>query len=204
MGYMLLLYDTNEKDLARDIKEFLNEIGVEDIKMIPMEADRGLTLQGKEAHYIESAIGAVFLITPGSTRLEKLFPSPSVSVELGQTKQRFKKYPERVLYLVDRKCELPSIEQRCYIPFDRNDIRSIVGSLTLFVRNLKESGLITGKRIKPMETPGIDIPKLAKSLRPRLKEVCMDLSEVANGAMEDNQFDHHLKNKYSMKDQNIT
>lgn len=124
-------------------------------------------------------------------------------MELGQTKQKFKRYPERVLYWVDKKCQLPSIDQRSYIPFDRNDIRSIVGSLTLLVRNLKESGLITGKRIKPMETPGIDIPKLAKSLDARLKEICMDLSEVPNGAMENNQFDHHLKNKYSMKDQNI-
>lgn len=29
MAYVLLLYDTLEKDLARDIKEFLIEIGVE-------------------------------------------------------------------------------------------------------------------------------------------------------------------------------
>lgn len=74
MGYMLLLYDTNEKDLARDIKEFLNEIGVEDIKMIPMEADRGLTLQGKEAHYIESAIWSGFSNYSRIDKTRKIVP----------------------------------------------------------------------------------------------------------------------------------
>lgn len=203
MAYVLLLYDTLEKELARDIKEFLIEIGVENLKMIPMEPDRGLTLQDKEAHYIESAIGAIFIITPGSERLGKLFPSPSVTEEMGQAKQKFEKYPERIIYWVDKRCNLQSIDQRSYIPFDRDDIRSITEAFTLLVKNLKHSGLLMIGQKEPLKTPQIDIPELIKSIGTLLTKICVDLSKVPNGAMGNNKFDQHLKDEYLMTDQNI-
>ena len=44
MGNILLLYDTNEKDLARDFKELLAELDLV-AKMIPLSPDIGKTLQ---------------------------------------------------------------------------------------------------------------------------------------------------------------
>ncbi len=51
MGSVLLLYDTIAKDLARDFKDLLTELDI-GIKMIPLAADLGKTLQSKEEHYI--------------------------------------------------------------------------------------------------------------------------------------------------------
>lgn len=82
MGNLLLLYDTIEKDLARDFKDLLTELNME-INMIPLSPNLGKTLQSKEGHYFDSVDGAIFLITPGSERMGKLFPSPSVADEMG-------------------------------------------------------------------------------------------------------------------------
>ncbi len=203
MTNILLLYDTLEKDLARDVNDFLNEIGIDNIIRIPMEPDLGLTLQDKEAHHIESSGGAIFIITPGSERLGKVFPSPSVAEEIGQAKQKFKKYPERIIYLLDKRCNLQAIDQRSYISFDRNDIRSIIEALTLLVRNLKISGLLMMGQNKAPEASKIDIAELLKSIAPLLIKICVDLSKVPNGAMENSKFDLHLKKDYLMNDQNI-
>lgn len=203
MKYILFCYDITEKDLARDIKDFLCEVGIENIKMIPLEADRGLTLQDKDRKYIDSAYGIIFLLTPGAERFEKYFPSPSVADEMGQAKQKFRKVPERITYLKDRNCHIQAVDQRSYIPFDRNNIRSVIGCLTLLVRNLRESGLLERKETEPKETPGINIPELAESLEWRLKEICFDLSGQPDGAMENRGFDQHLKNIYSMNERDI-
>ncbi len=104
MTNLLLLYDLTEKDLARDIKDFLEELNVGSIKMIALSADKGLTLEDKKRHYFEEADGALFIITPGSERLWSVYPSPSVSHEMGQAKQKFKEKPASVIYLVDNKC----------------------------------------------------------------------------------------------------
>jgi len=203
MEPILLCYDIKEKDLARDIKDFLYEIGVENTIMIPLEADRGLTLQDKEKKYIDSARGIIFLLTPGAARFEKYFPSPSVTEEMGQAKQKFRKAPERIIYLKDVNCHIQAIDQRCYIPFERNDIRSVIECLTSLVKNLKDSGLFLKKEIEPKETPGINIPGLANSIDEKLKEICFDLSGKPNGAMKDNELNQHLKNIYGMNDRDI-
>jgi hypothetical protein len=171
--------------------------------MIPVEADRGLTLQDKEGKYIGSAAGIIFLLTPGAERFEKYFPSPSVTDEMGQAKQKFSNTPERIIYMKDVSCNIQAIDQRCYIPFDRGDIRSVIECLTSLVRSLRESGLLVRQKIQPRETPGIDIPALAESLDWTLKDICFYLSGKPNGAEESPEFASHLKNIYKMDDRNL-
>lgn len=110
MNNILFLYDTKEEDLARDFKDFFNELNI-NIEMIPLAPNKGKTLQDKEEHYFDSADGAIFLITP---RIEN-FPSSSVSDEMGQAKQKFKDKPEKVIYLVDKNCTVQVIDQKPYI-----------------------------------------------------------------------------------------
>ena len=137
MANLLLLYDTKERDLARDFKDLLEEFNIGSITMIPLCSDRGFTLEEKERHYFDTADGAIFVITPGSERLGSLYPSPSVTHEMGQAKQKFQKKPECVIYLVDELCNLPAIDQKTYIGFKRDDMRSIITTLTQLIKNLK-------------------------------------------------------------------
>lgn len=74
MAKLLLLYDTMETDFARDVEAFLRELGL-DVVMIPLSPDMGKTLQEKEKHYFAQGVGAVFLLTPGSERNGKPYPS---------------------------------------------------------------------------------------------------------------------------------
>ncbi|MHB8482726.1 MAG: hypothetical protein ACYDBV_08345 [Nitrospiria bacterium] len=98
MSHILLLYDLNEKDFARDIKDFLEEIKMEfPITMIALSPNKGLTLEEKEKYYFENAIGAIFIITPGSEREGAKFASPSINVEIGLTKKKFEKNSEKVI-----------------------------------------------------------------------------------------------------------
>jgi hypothetical protein len=196
MDNLLLLYDTREKDLARDFKDLLTELDL-DICMIPLSPDLGKTLQAKEAHYFDSVDGVIFLITPGAERKGTLFPSPSVADEMGQAKQKFKQRPEKVVYLVDRKCNVQAVDQKSYIQFDRGDMRSVLESITLLLRNLKSSGgLRTSKVVERRETPGVEIDNYAQTIDSELKEICIDLSDLPNGFVGLLDFDHMLKNKY--------
>ncbi len=135
MNNIQLLYDTQEDDLARDFNDFLNELDV-NIEMIPLAPNKCNTLQDKEEHYFDSADGAIFLITP---RIESS-PSSSVSHEMGQAKQKFKNKPEKVIYLVDNNCTAPTIDQKSYIEFDRDNIRSIVKAVASLIKDLKSAG----------------------------------------------------------------
>lgn len=202
MSSILFLYDTQEKDLARDFVDLLTELDL-DIEMIPLSPDLGKTLQAKEEHYFDSVEGVIFLITPGSERMGKLFPSPSVSDEMGQAKQKFKNKPERVIYLVDTICNIQAIDQKSYIPFNRKDIRKIIEAFTLLIKNLKQAGLLGKEKIQPRETPGIDIVKYSEMIESTLKEICIDLSGQPNGFIGIADFDGLLKTKYRKNNRDI-
>lgn len=202
MGSVLLLYDTIEKDLARDFKDLLTELNME-INMIPLSPNLGKTLQSKEGHYFDSVDGAIFLITPGSERMGKLFPSPSVADEMGQAKQKFKNKPERVTYLVDANCNIQAIDQKSYIQFNRKDIRTVLEAITLLIKDLKQSGLFRKKKIEQRETPGIDIAKYSESVDEKLKKLCFDLSDKPSGFIISTDFDNLLKTKYKMSNRDV-
>jgi hypothetical protein len=163
MSHQLLFYDTKEKDLARDLSDFISELGVE-IKMMPRSPEGGMTLDQKERTLIAGASGVVVLVTPGSTRDGREFASPSVNHEMGQARERFKETPAAIIYLVEDGCTIPTVDQTCYIPFNRNNMRSVVDALTHLIRNLKASGAIGRPSIPPRETPGVNVQELAANL----------------------------------------
>lgn len=202
MSNILFLYDTQEKDLARDFEDLLMELDI-NIKMIPRSPNLEKTLQSKEEAHFDSADGVIFLITPGSNRYGKSFPSPSVADEMGQAKQKFRSKPHKSIYLVDSRCNIQAVDQKPYIQFDRNNIRSIVETITLLIRNLKQSGLFVRKKIEPRETPGINIAKYSAAIDKMLKKILFDLSDQSNGFIRIAEFDNLLKTKYKMNNRNI-
>jgi hypothetical protein len=199
---ILLLYDTTEKDLARDLHDLLVELGLE-VNMIPGSPNLGRTLQAKEEEHFSSARGAVFLVTPGSTRNATAFPSPSVADEMGQAKQKFAHKPESVIYLVDQDCKVQAVDQKAYISFNRRDIRSILEAVTALIRNLKAAGLIGDKRIEQRETPAVDIAEVWKVTENRLRDVCVELSKSPNGSMAYDAFRKALSTRLDVSDQDI-
>ncbi len=84
------IYDTNDKDLARDFKDFISELDFE-VTMIPLSPDFGKTLQSKEEHYFESVDGTIFLITPGSIGAEKHFPLLALQMKWGRRNKNLSK-----------------------------------------------------------------------------------------------------------------
>jgi hypothetical protein len=190
MAHLVLLYDTKEKDLARDFQELLQELDI-NIVMIPKSPDRGWTLDAKERANLEGATGAIFLITAGSTRDDKSYPSPSVADEMGQAKQLFKNKPESVIYVVDRQCNIQAVDQQSYVGFDRTEMRSVLEAVTQLIRNLKAAGAYP-QEIAPRKTPGIDIAKLASTTGDELKQICLDLSNRRNGWITGQDFEQHL------------
>lgn len=205
MNSILFLYDTKEEDLARDFKDFLNELNI-NIEMIPLAPNTGNTLQAKEDHYFHSAIGAIFLITPRIEDCGKSYPSPSVIDEMGRAKEKFKKSPEKIVYLVEKSCTLQTIDQKSYIPFDRNNIRSIVKAITLFIKDLKLAGWFGKNKTEQKEIPLIDIAKYSESIDETLKKICFDLSDKKNGFINITDLDNLLQTKYRMgrRDINFT
>ncbi len=198
MNNILFLYDTQEEDLARDFKDFLNELNI-NIEMISLAPNKGKTLQDKEEHYFDSVVGAIFLITPriGSS------PSSSVSHEMGQAKQKFKNKSEKVIYLVDKNCTVPTIDQKSYIKFDRDNIRSIVKAITGFIKDLKEVGWLDIRNSEQRKMQVVDIVKYAESIDESLKRICFDLSKQPNGFITFAEFDNLLKLKHNMNQQDI-
>jgi len=184
---ILLLYDTMEKDLARDFQELLEEFGLE-VSMIPRSPDLGKTLQDKEQHYFSGVDGAVFLVTPGATRGGAGVPSPSVADEMGQARQVFEKNPERLMYLVDADCRVQAVDQRTYIQFRRSEVRSILEAVTVLLRNLKAAGLVEMGKAQNRQTPALDISKVFDRTRPQVLEACLELSSMVNGACKYDDF----------------
>jgi len=205
MASILLLYDTKQKDLARDFNDLLEEFNLGSIIMIPLSPDKGLTLEKKEEQYFESADGAIFIITPGSERFGMLYPSPSVAHEMGQAKQKFKMKPESVIYLVDENCNQPAIDQKSYIAFNPTNIRSTLSALTQLVKNLKVAGLFRTTPI-PAQTatlPKINIPELAKNMGAQKVSVLFNISNKLDGAISDSDLTKLLGTEYSMSVQDI-
>lgn len=201
MANLLLLYDTTETDLARDFKDLLEELNIGHITLIPLSPARGLALEEKENHYFESADGVLFIITPGSERLGSDFPSPSVAHEMGQAKQKFQKKPECVIYLVDERCNLPAIDQKAYIRFNRKDIRSMLAALTQLIKDLKTAGLF---RTTPIPTQVKPEPKkfslegFWNSLNPQIREVLFDISNKPEGIIRDTDLTNFLDQRYHL------
>lgn len=158
MGNILLLYDTKEKDLARDLKDLLEELGL-NIEMIPLSSSRGKTLQEKENHYFDNCDGAIFLVTPGSERGGKSYPSPSVADEMGQAKQRFRENPGKVIYLVDQACAIQAVDQKTYEQFDPKNMRSIVEAITKVIKDLKAAGLFMSEKTNGDKFPNYELVK---------------------------------------------
>ncbi|MBI5739990.1 MAG: hypothetical protein HZA16_04640 [Nitrospirae bacterium] len=194
MNNILLLYDTQEEDLARDVKDFLNELEVI-IEMIPLAPNRGNTLQDKEKYFFDSADGAIFLVTP---RTESS-PSSSVSLEMGLAK---KFIPEKVIYLVEKNCNVATIDQKPHIKFDRNNIRSIIKAITVLIKDLKLAGWFGNKK-KEQKIPAIDIAKYAESIDEILRKICFDLSAEPDFFITHTEFKNLLKSKYNMSEQDI-
>lgn len=205
MSKILLLYDTTEKDLIRDFKDLLDELNLS-TSMIPLSPDKGLSLEDKEEYYLEDASGIIFIITPGSERLGSMYPSPSVSHEMGQVKGKFKGKPSNVIYLVDNKCNLPAIDQKSYILFNRNDMRSVIGCITLLVKNLKDASLYRTTPI-PREikdhTKKIDIQKLTQDIGNLIVKVLFDISNRLDGHISEKDLNDLLKTKYILDTRQI-
>lgn len=188
MGNLLLLYDTTEKDLARDLKDFLKEVYLGEVVMIPLSADKGFTLQGKEEHYMNDCEGAVFLLTVGCQRFGQPYPSPSVTLEMGQTKTKFQNQPNKVIYLKEEDCNMPAIDQATYIQFNRNKIRTILEALTQVIRNLKGSGLVGINPAPPKvksDQPQIKIEDFLAGLSDLEKQVLLEISQEPSGVVDD-------------------
>ena len=173
--------------------------------MISLSPSKGLTLEGKERHYFETADGVIFIITPGSERLDRFYPSPSVTHEMGQAKEKFKTKPESVIYLVDEKCNQPAIDQKTYIKFNPKDIRSVILALTQVRKDLKAAGIF---RTTPIPTrietkQKIDLPSLIKRAGIQKIDVLFDISNKSNGAISGRDLDELLKTKYKLSTQEI-
>ncbi|RJR14537.1 MAG: hypothetical protein C4581_13930 [Nitrospiraceae bacterium] len=200
MSNILLLYDTQEEDLARDYKDYLAELDIE-MRMIPLSYDKGKTLQDKEERYFDSAAGAIFLLTPRTGNAS----SSSVAHEMGQAKQKFQDTPEKVIYLKDKNCTVPTIDQKPYISFDRGDIRSIIKANTSLLKNLKQAEWLSKKQVEQKETQ-IDIANLSESVDSVLKKICVYIGSKPKGVIAESEFDALLKTKYYLNplDINLT
>jgi len=193
MYKILLLYDTQEQDFARDLQDLINELGCE-VLMIPKAPNLGRTLQAKEDGYFAVADGAIFLITPGADRNGQAVPSPSVADEMGRAREQFKSTPEAVIYLVQAGCQIQAVDQACYIHFQRENIRSVVSAITDLVRNLKAAGFVGRPRqaAQAAPAPRIDLGELSQRLDHRLMKICVKLSEALGGTMMHKEFVLHL------------
>lgn len=183
MNRLLLLYDTDDRDFARDISDLVKAMDV-DVEMIPRAPDGGTTLQQKEANFFTNVDAALFLLTPGSERHGKSYPSPSVADEMGQARERFKEEPWRVIYLVDKECSIQAVDQRAYIDFDRKDHRSMIEAVRRLILALKDAGLLAAHLpAPPPKPPEIDVGAVLAVLNDEKKNLLIRLSQSPNGIM---------------------
>src|SRR5438105_10012395 len=98
---LVLLYDTNERDFARDVLALLQALGLSVDTMVG-SPNLGQSLSAKERRVLDEAEGFIFLLTPGSERNGVFgYASPSVCDEMGRAEQRFKDDLSKVIYLAD-------------------------------------------------------------------------------------------------------
>src|SRR2546427_482974 len=69
-------------------------------------------------------------------------PAPSVVEEMGRAREFFKSTPEKVMSLVEKGCQIQAVDQRSYVPFDRENMRSVLSAVTGLLRNLKAAGFL--------------------------------------------------------------
>ena len=111
--------------------------------------------------------------------------------------------PQNVVYLVEKGCKLPAVDQKTYIPFDRTNMRSIVEALALLFRGLKEAGVFRSNQL-PEAMPAVkefDFEAFFSSLPANIRQIVHDLSNSPSGVMSDVDFRKHLKEKRSLTDQ---
>ena len=188
MKKLLLLYDTKESDFAKDVKDFLGEINIP-VYMIPISPDKGMSLEEKENHYYNECSGALFLLTPGSDRDGKKYPSPSVNQEIGLAKQKYDK--EKIFYLRDPECSLSAIDQKAYIPYHVNDKRKPIQALTLLLKNLKDGGFLNAEF--DVKEQKLDEEKLFKDLSNNEKNALIILSKEVDGIIGDSKLIQRLE-----------
>src|SRR5258706_6943821 len=198
MGNWVLLYDTTEKNLARDLRDLVKEIGLE-LTMIPYAPDRG-TLEAKEEHYMNGAPGLLFLITAGSERDGKKYPSPSVAAEMGRAQEIFKGNRDKVNYLVEHDCNIQAIDQQTYVRFDRTNISSVLEALAQVVRNLRAAGALSKSGISPSPT----FEAFAETVPTRVKQVCSELSRHQNGWWLYDEIERYMSRSLGMDEQERT
>lgn len=209
MGNILLFYDTNDADLVRDFEDLLKEWNIGDIIRIPAGANRSLSLEGKEKHYLDSAEAVIFFVTAGSQRIGsgQINPSASVSHEMGQVKTRLdNKKLNSVFCLVEEGCTPAAIDQMAYIPFKRNDMRSVIQALHFLIKDLKQAGLYRTTPI-PEQTAlpakKFNLEVFITNLPHPVREVLFDISNKPNGSIDQEELEKLLATKYSMTIQDI-
>lgn len=210
MENLLLLYDTKESDLARDFRDLLTELNIS-VQQIPLSPNLGFTLAQKEKHYFESAAGILFIITPGSERLGELglYPSPSVSQEIGQAQTKFENKPECVIFLVDEECNMQAINQQAYISFNRKNIRPAMTALIQLIKDLKTAGLfritLIPTQIKP-QPKKFDWNAFIEEMNSENSHIIPVLFEISNkkdGVISDIDLTNLLTTKYKLTMQEI-
>ena len=121
-------------------------------------------------------------------------------------KAKFKGKTRNVIYLVDDKCNLPAIDQKSYILFNRNSMRSVIECITSLVKNLKDAGLY---RTTPISrgtkghTKKIDIQKLIQKIGNQIVNVLFDISNRLDGNISEKDLNNILETKYILDTRQI-
>ena len=193
---LLLLYDTQEQDFARDLKEFFQGLGIQEVRLIPLEPGRGGTLGDKEKHYLEDSPDLIlFHLTP---RGQDRVPSPSVSEEMGLVRAKFS--PDRVLYLVNENCKVGAINQKEQIRYKADDPRTIVQALARLVGELKKLGW-GGPAGREESTSKLD--GVFNSLSTNERDVLYRISHQDEGTIEESTLKQLLVERYGLNGQAI-
>ena len=102
--------------------------------MILWAPSGGRTLEENQDYYFKNARVALFLFTPGSISNLSL----NVVHEMGRASQPGIKG----IYLVEEGTELPAVDQKVYIPFNREKMPSVIGALTRLIMELRDAGML--------------------------------------------------------------
>lgn len=193
----LLLYDTRNLDLARDIKDFCVSLDVQ-VDLIPMKANSQATLGDKEMRYINNCTAAIFLVTPQD---DQGAISDSVIWELGQLRQKFSATPEKVIVLADETCRFPPVEQKPRNQFRTGDCGSVVRALTLLIEDLKTAGLVNSGAVDGEQNRDETISLEKASQVPGLMEAVVFMSTQPDTAIWQTELDARLRSELKLSQQ---
>lgn len=110
--------------------------------------------------------------------------------------------------IVDGECNLPVIDQKARIVFNRKDIRSVVVALTQVIQDLKAAGLFRTApiptEIKP-EPKTITLEEIVKRLNAEREGVLLEISNRLDGRISDTDLNKFLieKLKFDMRSVNF-